>query len=185
MTTRESIARWFPLPFVGVSLLLVLLIFLTPNLLSSGSPAAGSLGTTAEFVVDRVPSSNVTHVYVYGLSSVRYTAIHLRVASNVSWPPSADPARYVWANASNGSNVLVVTYASTADPVGFNVTAVYTDAAGTAVEYAGTFAVHFAAPTLYVDELSGGTLSATTERLTATSEPLVFLLGTVPGGGSA
>ncbi|HZY70435.1 MAG TPA: hypothetical protein VFF67_05595 [Thermoplasmata archaeon] len=184
MTSRERVARWFPLPFVGVALLLVLLIFLTPNLLSSGSPGAGSIGTTAQFVVDRVPSSNVTHVYVYGLSSVRYTAIRLWVATNVSWPPTPSPARFHWASATNGSNVLVVTFASTADPVGFNVTAVYTDAAGTAVEYGGVFAVHYAAPTLFVDDLSGGTVSATTEYLTPTSEPLVFLLGTVRAGGT-
>ena len=69
---RAAWGRLFPLPFVGVSVLLVLLIFLTPNLLLGGRPAAGSLATEAELTIDHPAGGNVTHFYINGLSSVRY-----------------------------------------------------------------------------------------------------------------
>jgi hypothetical protein len=174
--TRERLAELFPWPFVGVAVLLVLLILVTPNLLSSGPPSAGSISATAEFVVDRVPGSNLTHVYIYGLSTVRYSLLDLHIATNVSWPPPSDLAAINWTNSTNASHALVLAYATAANPSAFNVTAVYVDSAGSRVTYAGTFEIYYLPPTLYVDDLTPGRQGTTTETISPTSSPLNILL---------
>ncbi|MCI4350714.1 MAG: hypothetical protein L3K15_04300 [Thermoplasmata archaeon] len=184
MRPRERLAAAFPMPFVGVAVLLLLLILVTPNLLSAGPPTAGSLSATADFVVDRVPNSNLTHVYIYGLSSVRYTVIHLRIASNVTWPAPSSPVGFNWSRSVLATNALVLAYATPANPVAFNVTAVYTDAAGASVAYTGAFELDFLPPTLYVIGLTPGLPRTTTETITATSEPLNFLLVSGPVGAT-
>lgn len=144
--------RWgrvFPLPLVAIVALLVLLILLTPNLLPTSTPAAGSLATQAELIVDRVSASNLTHFYVQGIGDVRYMSITEQVAANVSWPPPASFANLTWGNETNWSGVLEASFASTADPVAVNVTATYVDPTGAAVEYYGIFAF----------QVSGGYLS--------------------------
>ena len=87
MRARERVAAWFPPPLVGVSLLLVVLIVLTPNLLSTGAPAAGTYPTQAELVVDRGPTEpNVTHLYVKSVGNVRYVNLTMALATNLTWP---------------------------------------------------------------------------------------------------
>jgi hypothetical protein len=183
---RDRLGNAFPVPFVGVAVLLLLLILVTPNLLSTGPPAAGSLSATAEFVVDRVPGSNLTHVYIYGLSTVRYTVIRLHVATNVSWPAPGDTRGFNWTQGANATNALVLAYDTSASPVAFNVTAVYTDAAGAAIAYRGAFELDYLPPTLYVVGLSPPDLTGTTaETINPSSTPLNFLLVAGPVGVSA
>ncbi|MCI4318529.1 MAG: hypothetical protein L3J87_04240 [Thermoplasmata archaeon] len=176
MRTRERLAALFPWPFVGVAVLLLLLILVTPNLLSSGQPTAGSLSATAEFVVDRVPGSSLTHVYLYGLSTVRYQLLELHISDNVSWPPPAAVRAIHWTNSTNASHALVLAYATAANPVAFNVTALYVDSAGATVTYAGTFEIYYLPPTLYVNDLTAGRQGTTTETISSTSAPLNILL---------
>ncbi len=71
---------------MAIVALLVLLILLTPNLLPTSTPSAGSLATQAELIVDRADTSNITHFYVQGIGDVRYVTITAQIATNVSWP---------------------------------------------------------------------------------------------------
>jgi hypothetical protein len=178
----ERLRAWFPVPFVAIVVLLLALIGLTPNLLSSGAPSAGSLPTEAELIVDHVVGDNVTHLYVRGLGLVRYTSIELAIASNFSWanPPVlanlSFPAPSYW-NDSLSSSVT-----TSADPFAVNVTAVYVDAAGARVDFVGAFGFDVANGVLseivYLPA-SGGVTTTPVSQL-----PLPILLTTVSGASA-
>jgi hypothetical protein len=180
---RAAWGRLFPLPFVGVSVLLVLLIFLTPNLLLGGQPAAGSLATQAELTIDHPSGGNVTHFYVNGLSTVRYTLIQASMCTNLSWPAPASVGLLTWTNVSWGIDVLAAEFSSEANPVAVNVTATYVDAAGSAVEFYAIYEFELAGGTLQGAALAPGQSSFGTSPVS--SLPVTILLastspGTVP-----
>ena len=180
MSARSVLGELFPIPFLAVVVLLVVLIFLTPNLVSSGTPAAGSLPTEAELVVDRVVGTNVTHLYVKSLGTVRYTHIAVGIATNVPWPTSsAHPPHFP--NATVWNDSLTVAVNAWADPFAVNVSAVYIDAAGVAVDYVGTYAFNVSRGTLTVVPLSTG--EATIPPTPVSALPLFILLAAQPAGG--
>lgn len=143
-------SRYFPVPMVGAAVLLAVLILLTPNLISAGGgPAAGSLETQAELVIDHDPSGAVTQLYVHGFGDVRYARITVQLDTNVSWPaPPAIPEAN-WTNTTTLNGTLAIVVDTVANPVAVNVTAVYVDPTSTTVWYLGT----------YVLDVSGGMLS--------------------------
>lgn len=144
MTRRETFARLVPAPYAGAVLLLVVLILLTPVLVSNGPAVAGSLLTQAELIVDRVPGGNTTHFYVRGVgTTVRYTQLSIRIATGFNWTGSFPTDRLVWSNGTNGSELLSLTWSSDANPVALNVTALY-NAAGASAYYVGVIAFYFA-----------------------------------------
>ena len=177
---RGEWARFFPLPFVGVAVLLVLLILLTPNLLLGGGPAAGSLATQAQLTVDRPPSGNVTHFYINGLGTVRYEEIRAMISTNVTWPAPSSLANLSWENATWGHEVLAAQFTTWANPVVVNVTAIYVDAAGTAVEFYGLFEFFVSSETLEAQALAPGLSSVPSTPLSSLpiTIPLPF---TTPG----
>ncbi len=130
--------RWgeyAPWPLVGVVALLVVLIVLTPVLISDGQPAPGVL-TQAELIVDRVSGINVTHFYVRGLATtVRYASLLVGVAGNFSWGGTGTPPwpglhyslRY------NDTMVLSLGFSSYLNPVALNISASYASPQGTAL----------------------------------------------------
>jgi hypothetical protein len=173
----------FPWPFVGAVVLLVILIFLTPNLLSTSTPPAGSLATEAELLVDQVPGSNLTHFYVEGLGDVRYAQVHAGVATNLTWPAPASASNVSFGVVTNSSEVLAVTFNTTANPSAVNVTVLYVDANGGAVEYWGIFEFYQSSGNLNVATLAPGLGSYPPTPVT--SLPLTILLsagtpGSVP-----
>jgi hypothetical protein len=178
----DSVRQYFPTPFVAIVALLVVLIVLTPNLLSTAAPSAGSLPTEAELIVDRVADANTTHFYVRGLGEVRYDTILVALATNLAWPAPPSVSDLAFASPVNTSNVLVSIVSSDANPVAVNVTATYVDAAGTKVAFVGVFAFDVAGgvlyETTYIPSGSGGTSTSLDDL------PLSFLLETVPAGGS-
>ncbi|MCI4340693.1 MAG: hypothetical protein L3K06_03280 [Thermoplasmata archaeon] len=177
---RGDWARFFPLPFVGVAVLLVLLILLTPNLLLGGGPAAGSLATQAELTVDHPSDGNVTHFYINGLGTVRYEEIRAMVCTNVSWPAPATLANLSWENATWGHEVLAAEFTSTANPILVNVTATYVDAAGAAVEFYGLFEFYVGNGALEARALAAGLSDLPSTPLS--SLPVTILLAsTTPG----
>lgn len=177
---RPWVREYFPWPLVGAVVLLVVLIFLTPNLLSSANPAAGSLVTEAELIVDRVLGSNVTHFYVEGLGNVRYAEIRAGVDPNVSWPPPPSATNLTFTNLSNGTNVLALAFNSPANPVAVNVTVLYVDQSGGTVEYWGIYAFNTSAGYLNVGALDP--LLPTYPPTPVGSLPLTILLSSgVPG----
>jgi hypothetical protein len=147
VSLRGRLGELLPWPFLGVVVLLVILIFLTPNLLSNGAPTAGSLPTEAELIVDRVAGSNVTHLYVKSLGTVRYTDIDISLSKNLSWPIHG-PQSVTWRNATQWNDSLAAGLDSWKNPFAVNVSAIYVDATGASVEYAGAYAFNVSADTL-------------------------------------
>ncbi|MGI0131808.1 MAG: hypothetical protein ACREDK_01735 [Thermoplasmata archaeon] len=143
LSARSRLAEFFPWPFIGVVVLLVILIFLTPNLLSGGAPTAGSLPTEAQLVVDRAAGSNVTHLYVESLGNVRYASISIQFGTNVSWPV-VRAASIMWANATTWAEALEGSATTSDVPFAVNVSAIYVDAAGSSVAYEGAYAFNIA-----------------------------------------
>lgn len=175
-------AELFPWPFVAISVLLVVVVLLTPSLLSTGGGAgAGSIEAQAELVVDQVPGAAPLHFYVQGFGMVRYASIAIAWTTALGWPPPASAAGLSWMNRSvaNGTLVLAVTVPGT--PVAVNVTAVYVDSTGLRVWYSGIYAFHLAGDTLFTVDLAPG---ATAVSPTAVSNlPIAFPLAgsSVPG----
>ncbi len=179
----RSLSELFPWPFVGVAVLLVVLILLTPNLLSAGGgPAAGSLETQAELIVDRTVADPTLHIYLTGLGIVRYASLSLAWSTNFSWPPPTTVASGNWTNRTWANQSLTLQGATVLDPVAVNVSAVYVDPSGATVWYTGLFAFHVANGLLYTVELAPGASPVSPTALT--NLPLAFpLTASSTGGG--
>lgn len=175
------IAELFPLPFVGVVVLLAVLIFLTPNLLLGGGPTAGTIATQAQLTVDLLPGGSTVHFYVQGFSSVRYAVLSALVATNFSWPPAA-ATNLSWTNASYGTEVLAAAFSAVGLPVAINVSATYVDPAGTAVTYWGYYAFNVVGTELVTTPLDPRL--ATVGATPVNALPLTLLLETETAGGA-
>ena len=162
--------RYAPWPFVGATALLLVLIVLTPALISLGQPAPGIL-TQAAFGVDRAPDSSVLNFYVRPLgATVRYTGIWAGVDENASdiqstsggnWTGSGglNWTRLQFTRFLNSTDVLLLGFNSSANPVAINVTACYTSGSGDEL-YRGEFAFY-----------SGPSPSANDQLFAATDTP--------------
>ncbi len=141
---RRRLSEYFPWPLVGVAVLLVVLILVTPVLLStSGPPAAGTIFTQARLLVDRAPGQNVTTLYVEAEEpTVRYASVVITWADGFNWTGSGAPpwATLNWSVVLNQTQVLAVVLPVMSNPVAINVTALY-NANGVAY-YVGVFAFY-------------------------------------------
>ncbi len=160
MTPGRALGRYFPAPLVGVAILLALLIVFTPVLASYGQPTAGSIFSQAELVVDALPGNTTVHFYVHGLSTTaRYASISLGLAHDFPWTGSWPSGNLTWTNWTNGSDVLVITGATSQLPVAVNITADYISG-GVSALYIGQFALNLSATsgtdTLYVVSNTAG-----------------------------
>ncbi len=154
---RRRIEDFAPLPFVGVSLLLVVLIIATPVL--TGQSNGGGILTQAELIVDALPGNLSTHYYVRGLSTTaRYSEINLGLASGFNWTGGFPAGALNWTDWQNASSVLAVDQAAPEDPVAVNVTALYS-VNGVNALYAGVLAFYVGTPA-----------GSTTEMLTVVSD---------------
>jgi hypothetical protein len=184
----ERVGRLFPLPFVGVAILLGVLIILTPVLTAGGQPAAGSFLSQAELIVDALPGNNSTHFYVRGLgTTARYAEIQLGFAWGFNWTGAFPSLPLNWTDWQNGSNVLSVGGLTRGDPVAVNVSALYT-ANGVSALYVGIFAVDVGVPsgsttdTLTVISATSGIGSFSTP---VSNLPIPITLSNVGGGGGS
>lgn len=173
-----KLVQW---PFIGVVVLLVVLILLTPNLINAGGPSAGSLETQAVLVVDHLMGSNVTHFYVHGLGTARYLSIAVAVAP-ARWPAPVHSGSLNWTNASYDTHTLGVTVRAFGDPIAVNVTADYVDPSGVTVFYVGVYVVHTIGTTLYAARIPADPSGLASSPLGG--PPLSILLGTRPTGGT-
>lgn len=118
------LSELFPLPFVAVALLLLVLVFATPVLTGQSS---GGVLSQAELIVDALPGNDSTHVYVRGLSTTaRYSEINLGLAFDFQWSGSFPGGLLNWSSWTNVSSVLSVDRIAPGNPVAVNVTALYT-----------------------------------------------------------
>lgn len=175
----DAVRELFPVPFLGVVLLLIVLILVTPSLLSTGAPSAGSLQTQAELIVDRSLQENVTHLYLRGLGIVRFASLSIAVATNTSWPVGAAP---IYDEIHAGNLTLSLSVVTPANPVAVNVSATFIDAQGVQVVYVGEYAFYVSGPTLETVTLLPSETSVGPTPLT--SLPLTLLLPQAPSPGS-
>ena len=128
--------RWgayAPWPFVGATALLLILIVLTPTLISIEQPAPGIL-TQAYLEVDRVSGANGTHFYIRAEgATVRYATVSAGVDENTFNWSGTGPLNWTalrfdryW----NDTNVVLLDFYSTADPIAVNVSACYVSSSG-------------------------------------------------------
>ena len=176
---RPGPGRFFPWPLVGVAALLVTLILLTPDLQLTGSPSAGTFLTQAELIVDWDPGHNLTHFYVRGLGTVRYSSIIVGIATNYNWSSPSAIANLTW-KWTNGTAVISVNAETKANPAVINVSSLYTDAFGSTVEFVGLYAFSAQSGTLTTRSLLSGEPGALPRPYA--SLPLTLLLETVAVG---
>jgi hypothetical protein len=139
-------------PFVGVAVLLVALILLTPNLFLSSSPG---LETRAELVVDRASVSRNTTFYVESIgTSTRYQSIIVGLAPLPVWPYKGSMSTLSGWSWTNGTDTLVLTASEPVNPVAVNVTVKYTDPAGVTTEYVGVYGFYLNSTTLTLDAMT-------------------------------
>ena len=142
----DRLSRYAPLPLVAVTVLLVILILITPVLISSGQPGP-SLLTQAELVVDRLPGNTTIHFYVHGLgATVRYSSIRIGLSSGAfNWTPSKPVVwRSIdWSIWENHSDVVSTSIESIENPIALNITAFYASSSGNAW-YGGIVAFYVA-----------------------------------------
>jgi hypothetical protein len=143
-TPARRVSDVLPWPLAGVAVLLIVLILLTPVLLSTGGqPAAGTIFTQARLTIDRVAGGNVTRFYVDAEGdTVRYASLEVTWASGFAWTGSGSPAfgTLNWTTALNETNVLVGIVSASANPVALNVTALYNE--NGVAYYVGVFAFY-------------------------------------------
>ena len=182
MTSRgDRWRRWFPLPYVAIVVLLIVLIFVTPNLVSS---QAGGLCSEAQLLVDwsSAAPTNLTHFYVRGICTVRYSSIMLGLATNVSpagsFSPPPSPGSLNFSNISWSNGSIVATATTSDNPVALNISATYIDPNQNTVRFVGTYAFDVAGGRLYYATFpppSGGIPSVPVSSL-----PLTFTLTEAP-----
>jgi len=136
----------FPGPLVGAALILALMIVVTPILTASGQPAAGSIYSQAELIVDGQPGNATTHFYVRGLgTTARYEEMNLSFAFGFNWTGSFPLGRLNWTDWLNASEILSIDASVTGNPVAVNVSALYS-ANGVSARYVGLFAMEVGVP---------------------------------------
>ncbi|MFZ0829945.1 MAG: hypothetical protein WCB18_04710 [Thermoplasmata archaeon] len=145
-------SRGIQWPFVGVAVLLVVLIILTPNLFSSTS---GGLQTRAQLIADRASVSGNTSFYVDSIgTSTRYQSIAVGLAPLPTWPYRGSMTAVHGWTWTNGTNVLVLVANDRSNPVAVNVTVKYTDPSGGTTEYVGVYGFFLNATTLLLDAIT-------------------------------
>jgi hypothetical protein len=163
-------------PFVGLSVLLVLLILTTPGLLRFGAPGGASAATSAVLIVDRPPGANATHFYLEGLASTRYSHLALAAVALARWPVPPTGANVTFRNWTNATDSLNVDLISSADPLAVNVSAQLVDANGVVTTYYGVYAFNITGASVLLESLSPGLDPGTTSLLvTNLPEPLPLL----------
>lgn len=183
------LGRLAPWPLVGVALLLVTLVILTPVLITNSHQPGPGLLTQAEVVVDKISANATFHFYVWALGeTIRYAKILVGVATSFDWTGTSilSWTNLSWTRWYNDSDALSVIVATDANPVALNISVQYCSALGNAF-YVGLLA-------FYVSLTSGGEslYYATTPSLAVPSSPLTVSNSTLPlpillshvGGGS-
>lgn len=188
MTTRMQLGDYIPWPFVGVTVLLVVFILVTPVLLSIGS--APGITSEAELIVDRVVGQSTLSFYVRALGATdRYAEIRLGLADDFGWDGSGGVpwSNLVWGSWTNESNVLELSLTSAANPVAVNVSAFFVSAGGNAL-YVGILAFFVggssaSGETLYAASSTSGVAVPSSTAVSNSSLPLTILLVTNSMGG--
>ncbi|MCI4346003.1 MAG: hypothetical protein L3K07_04550 [Thermoplasmata archaeon] len=171
-------------PLIGVATLLVLLLLLTPSLLSPGSPVAGSPQTQAVLVVYFGAAGNRTQAefQVQGVEPAVYAHISVGIARALPWPP-VDGGRALsfgrWVNTSNEFSNSVL---ASPMPLAVNVTAIFTDRSGGTAYYVGLYAFNVSGSSLVILALTPSLMGNAPTSLPLSELPFPLPLALVPAG---
>jgi len=188
VTARVALGDYIPWPFVGVAVLLVVFILVTPVLLSISSPG---LTSNAELIVDRSPSGTGFNFYVRAIGTTdRYTEVRLGLATGFAW----DGIRPVpwsgldWTSWTNQSDTLEIETTSAANPVAVNVSAQYVSSGGNAL-YVGVLAFYVAGnpvsgQTLFIATATSGISVPSSAAFSNVTLPLAIRLASSGSGSS-
>lgn len=172
--TGGGSTRHLQWPFVGITVLLIALIILTPNLFSTGS---AGLQTRAQLIVERAAPRGNTSFYVESIgTSTLYQSIRVSFAPLPAWPykgTAAQLAHWTW---TNGTDVLVLVAETVMNPVAINVTVNYTvPSSGVTTEYVGTYAFYLNGTSLSLEAMGLLTGAAAPPASTPLSDLPIFL----------
>lgn len=188
---RGRLGIYAPWPLVGVSLLLVALIVLTPVLFSNSHQPGPGLLTRAELVIDKVASNATFHFYVWALGeTIRYDTIRVGIATSFNWTGTSllTWGQLNWTQWYNGTDVLSVIVSTAANPVALNISAHYVSPSGN-TWYVGLFAFYatayapLAGETLYSASGTSGVAVTSPLSVSNSTLPTAILLADVGPGG--
>jgi hypothetical protein len=186
-----KLSIYAPWPLVGIALLLVAFIVFTPELISNSRQPGPGLLTEAELIVDKIPENATLHFYVWALGeTIRYDEIHVGVATAFNWTGGGSPvwSQLNWTQWDNGTDVLSVILASSANPVALNISVHYVSPSGS-TWYVGilSFYVLTSVPSgsesLYSATGTSGVAVASPLAVSNDTLPVPILLANVGSGG--
>jgi hypothetical protein len=189
---RGRLGLFAPWPLVGVALLLTALVVLTPVLVANTHQPGPGILTQAELVIDKTASNATVHFYIWALGeTIRYAEIHFGVATSFNWTGTTSISwnRLNWTQWHNGSDLLSVIVATTANPVALNVSAYYVSPSGN-TWYVGLLAFYVSpsssssGESLYSATATSGVAVPSPLAVSNSTLPVAILLANVgPGGG--
>lgn len=189
---RGRLGPFAPWPLVGVAIILVVFVLLTPALVSNTHQPGPGLLTQAELVIDKISSNSTIHFYVWAFGeTIRYEQIHIGVADSFNWTGSSGIAwkQLNWTTWHNGSEVLTVAVATAANPVALNISVHYVSPSGS-TWYVGLIAFYVAltsppnGETLYSATGTSGIAVESPLSVSNSTLPVPIPLANVgPGGG--
>ncbi|MCI4363622.1 MAG: hypothetical protein L3K13_04885 [Thermoplasmata archaeon] len=182
--TRALAAGPVQWPLIGVATLLVLLLLLTPSLLSPGSPVAGSPQTQAVLVVfyGAAGAGNQSEFQVQGVEPAVYAHIWVGIAHAIPWPPVHGGRNLTFGRWVNTTNQFSDSVLASPMPLAVNVTAVFTDRSGGTAYYVGLYAFNVSGSSLVILTLTPSLAGEAPASLPLSELPVPLPLALVPAG---
>jgi len=180
-----------PWPLVGIAVLLVALVVLTPVLVSNTHQPGPGILTQAELVVDKASGNATLHFYIWALGeTIRYDEIRVGIATSFDWAGTTPISWHGlnWTQWHNGSDLLSVIVASTANPVALNISVHYVSPSGS-TWYVGLLAFYVAltsppnGESLYSASATSGVALPSPLAVSNDTLPVAVLLANVGAGG--
>jgi hypothetical protein len=173
-TTGGDSSRRLRWPFIGIVVLLVVLIILTPDLFSTG---AAGLQTRAELIVERAAPGGNTSYYVESIgTSTLYQSISVGIMPLGAWPYTGSLSNlrnWTWTNA---TQTLVLIASNPTNPVAVNVTVKYASASAITTEYLGVYGFYLNDTSLTLDAMDLVPGDAAAPATTPLADLPIFLL---------
>ena len=183
MTSPSGARALFPTPLVGAATILLVLILLTPVLINSGVPAAGTIFTQAELIVDHPGGSSATHFYLHAIGNVRYAELSIGFARNYDWDHPPPIQALVWGNWTNGTDLVEISAATLHTTVAVNVSAYYATAHEGNAWYVAILGFEVVDNTMFLRSYTTGVDVPRSVSLSGAQLPLPILLSDIGSGG--
>lgn len=179
MRTELGARRFFPIPLVGAAAILLVLILLTPVLIGTGVPAAGTIFTQAEVIVDYPGDNATSNYYLHAIGNIRYSILSIGIAENYAWNNPPPISSLVWGNWTNATDLVAISASSSDNPVALNISAYYSTAKEGSAWYVAIVAFEVVGNTLFFRSYTSGVDVPHSVTLTGSQQPIAILLADV------